>query len=283
MGRLLNYLLVPIYTRIFAPGDYGVVSEFYAYITFLMVILALGLETAFFHFVNKKQNQNTVFGNAQFTLMCSTGFITILLLLFSHPIATFLGYPDHAEYVQWFALIMAFDTLTMLPFARLRQQNKPFRFALIKLVGIFMNIVLNVLFLLIFPKYFPGLVDPTIGIGYVFLANLAASGITLVLLIPELRSMKFDIDKALIREMLMYGFPILIAGFAGMINETLDRAILKYLITDKSIAMEQLGIYSACYKLSILMTLFVQTFRYAADPFIFPNNTKKTAENYLPM
>lgn len=277
VGRLLNYLLVPIYTRIFAPGDYGVVSEFYAYITFLMVILALGLETAFFHFVNKKQKQENVFGNAQFTLMCSTGFITILLLLFSTAIATFLGYPDHAEYVQWLALIMAFDTLTMLPFARLRQQNKPFRFALIKLVGIFINIALNILLLVIFPKYFPGLVDPTIGIGYVFIANLAASGVTLLLLFPELRSMKFDIDKKLIREMLVYGFPILIAGFAGMINETLDRAILKYLITDKSIAMQQLGIYSACYKLSILMTLFVQTFRYAADPFYFSQQHKENS------
>lgn len=277
VGRLLNYLLVPIYTRIFAPAEYGIVSEFYAYITFLMVILALGLETAFFHFVNKKQKQDNVFDNAQFALMCSTGFITILLLLFSQPIATFLGYPDHAEYVQWFALIMAFDTLTMLPFARLRQQNKPFRFALIKLVGIFMNIALNILFLVVFPKYLPSLVDPTIGIGYVFLANLAASGITLVLLFPELRSMKFDFDKALIREMLIYGFPILIAGFAGMINETLDRAILKYLITDKSIAMEQLGIYSACYKLSILMTLFVQTFRYAADPFYFSQQHKENS------
>lgn len=278
VGRLLNYLLVPLYTRIFAPEDYGVVSEFYAYITFLMVILALGLETAFFHFVNKKQKQDNVFGNAQFMLMCSTGFITILLLLFSTAIATFLGYPNHAEYVQWFALIMAFDTLTMLPFARLRQQNKPFRFAMIKLVGIFINIALNVLFLLIFPKYFPGIVDPTIGIGYVFIANLAASGITLVLLFPELRSMKFEIDKALIREMLIYGFPILIAGFAGMINETLDRAILKYLITDKSIAMQQLGIYSACYKLSILMTLFVQTFRYAADPFYFSQQHKENSK-----
>lgn len=116
-----------------------------------------------------------------------------------------------------------------------------------------------------------------IRIGYVFLANLAASGITLVLLFPELRSMKFDIDKALIREMLIYGFPILIAGFAGMINETLDRAILKYLITDKSIAMQQLGIYSACYKLSILMTLFVQTFRYAADPFYFSQQHKENS------
>jgi len=278
VGRLLNYLLVPLYTRIFIPEDYGVVSEFYAYITFLMVIFALGFETAYFHFVNKKTKHENVFGNAQFTILCSTGFLTALLLLFATPIAKFIGYPDHSEYITWFALIMALDTISMLPFAKLRQQNKAFRFAMIKLIGIFMNIALNILTLVIFPKYFPNFIDPTIGVGYVFLSNLAASAITLIFLFPEIRSMKAEFQWPLIREMLVYGFPILIAGFAGMINETLDRAILKYLIHDPHIAMEQLGIYSACYKLSILMTLFVQTFRYAAEPFYFSQQNKENSK-----
>ncbi|MBL7922688.1 MAG: oligosaccharide flippase family protein [Bacteroidia bacterium] len=277
VGRLLNYLLVPLYTRIFAPAEYGVVSEFYAYITFLMVLYALGLETAFFHFSNKKLRQEHVFGHAQFTLLCSTGFFTVVLLLFSGPIATGLGYPEHPEYIRWFACILAFDTLATLPFAKLRQQNKAMRFALIKLLGIFINIGLNLFFLLVLPGLGPDYYRQDIGVGYVFIANLAASGITLLLLLPEMRSMKGGFQWTLIREMLVYGFPLLIAGFAGMINETLDRAILKYLISDPKTAMEQLGIYSACYKLSILMTLFVQTFRYAAEPFYFSQQHKENS------
>lgn len=146
VGRLLNYLLVPLYTRIFAPAEYGVVSEFYAYITFLMVVYALGMETAFFHFSNKKERHENVYGNGLTTLLCTTGFFTIILLLFSTPIASALGYPDHADYVRWFAWILAFDTMSTLPFARLRQQNKAMRFALLKLLGIFINIGLNLFF-----------------------------------------------------------------------------------------------------------------------------------------
>lgn len=277
VGRLLNYLLVPLYTRIFAPAEYGVVSEFYSYITFLIVVYALGIETAFFHFVNKKTKQENVYGNAQATLFASTGFFTALLLLFAEPIAGGLGHPEHPEYIRWFALILAFDTLTTLPFARLRQQNKALRFALIKLLGLFINIGLNLFLLLLLPSLKGAGVDTTLGVGYVFISNLAASGITALLLIPEMKSAKGKIHWPMIKEMLVYGFPLLIAGFAGMINETLDRAVLKYLIRDPHTAMEQLGIYSACYKLSILMTLFVQTFRYAAEPFYFSQQHKENS------
>ncbi len=275
VGRLLNYLLVPLYTRIFAPADYGVVSEFYAYITFLMVLYAMGMETAFFHFVSKKAKHENVYGNAQLTLFITTGIFTTLLLLFAEPIAADLGHPEHPEYIRWFALILAFDTLSTLPFARLRQQNKALRFALIKLCGIFINIGLNLFLLLVLPGINGSALDPTTGVGYVFLSNLAASGITLLLLLPQMRSENRGYQWSLIRQMLLYGLPLLVAGFAGMINETLDRAILKYLIADPSVAMEQLGIYSACYKLSILMTLFVQTFRYAAEPFYFSQQHKE--------
>ncbi len=277
VGRLLNYLLVPLYTRIFSPADYGVVSEFYSYTTFLMVFYTLGLETAFFHFSNKKLKQDNVYGNAQISLSVTTGFFTVILLLFASPIASALGYADHPEYIRWFALILAFDTLSTLPFARLRQQNKALRFALIKLSGIFINIGLNLFFLLALPLQHTDASGIANGVGYVFLSNLVASGVTLLFLFPELRDMRGTINKDIIKEMFIYGFPLLIAGFAGMINETLDRAILKYLVTDPASAMEQLGIYSACYKLSILMTLFVQTFRYAADPFYFSQQNKENA------
>lgn len=275
VGRLLNYLLVPLYTRIFSPGDYGIVSEFYAYITFLMVLYSLGMETSFFHFSNKKLKQENVYGNAQMAMTVVSVVMTIFLLLISGPLSGEMGYAKHPEFLRYMALILLFDTLSNLPFARLRQQNKALRFALIKLFGIFINIGLNLFLLLVWPKFHTVSTGETV--GYVFLANLAASGLTLLLLYPELKQMQGPYDKQLIREMLGYGFPLLIAGFAGMINETLDRAILKYLVTDKSQAMAQLGIYSACYKLSILMTLFVQTFRYAADPFYFSQQNKENA------
>lgn len=275
MGRLLNYLLVPLYTRIFSPGDYGIVSEFYAYITFLMVLFSLGLETAFFHFSNKKLKQENVYGNAQLAMGVAAVVLTLLLLLMSGFLSAKMGYAKHPEYLRYMALILLFDTLSNLPFARLRQQNKALRFALIKLSGIFINIGLNLFLLLVWPEFHPVSAGDTV--GFVFLANLAASGITLLLLYPELKQMQGPYDKKLIRELLVYGFPLLIAGFAGMINETLDRAILKYLVSDPSQAMQQLGTYSACYKLSILMTLFVQTFRYAADPFYFSQQNKENA------
>ena len=286
VGRLLNYLLVPIYTRIFSPAEYGVVSEYYAYVTFLLILFTFGMETAFFHFSSKTGDKDKVFGNGLSVLLISSSILSGLLILFSQTIANWLHYPNHPEYIIWFALILAFDGLTALPFARLRQLGKPKMFAGLKMLNIFLNIGFNVLFLLVLPelaKHHPDswllfCYKPSIGVGYVFLANLISSTITLILLLPNFRKIKLPLDKELLKAMLIYAFPILIAGFAGMINETLDRAILKYLVTDKTTAMQQLGIYSACYKLSILMTLFVQTFRYASEPFFFAQQHKENSK-----
>jgi O-antigen/teichoic acid export membrane protein len=274
IGRLLNYLLVPLYTRIFDPSAYGVVSEFYAYITFLIVLYTYGMETAYFHFSSKKENNLNVYSNSLSTLTFTSVILSSILILFSQSIATTLGYEAHSEYIVWFALILAFDAITALPFAKLRQENRAKRFALIKIVNISSNIGLNLFFLALLPQITNNnslsvLYNPAIGVGYVFIANLISSFITLLFFTSDFKQIKFNIDKALVKEMLVYAFPLLIAGFAGMINETLDRAILKYLVTDKSTALHQLGVYSACYKLSIIMTLFVQTYRYAAEPFFF--------------
>lgn len=280
IGRLLNYLLVPLYTRIFDPAAYGVVSEFYAYVTFLIVLYTYGMETAYFHFSSKKENTLNVYSNSLSTLTFSSVILSSILILFSQSIATTLGYEAHSEYIVWFALILAFDAITALPFAKLRQENRAKRFALIKIVNISSNIGLNLFFLALLPQITNNnslsvLYNPAIGVGYVFIANLISSFITLLFFTSDFRQIKFSIDKALVKEMLVYAFPLLIAGFAGMINETLDRAILKYLVTDKSTALHQLGVYSACYKLSIIMTLFVQTYRYAAEPFFFSQQSKK--------
>jgi O-antigen/teichoic acid export membrane protein len=284
IGRLLNYLLVPLYTRIFDPTAYGVVSEFYAYVTFLIVLFTYGMETAYFHFSTGELDKEKVSGNTLSMLLLSSSLLTGVLIFFSNSIANAIGYALHPEYIVWFALILAFDALTAVPFAKLRQQNKAKKFAFLKLLNIGINIGLNLFFLYLLPKFVKegnwadAIYNPTMGVGYVFIANLISSAVTLMLLLPDFRKIIFPIDNALAKQMLIYAFPILIAGFAGMINETLDRAILKYLITDKSIAMQQLGIYSACYKLSILMTLFVQTYRYAAEPFFFSQRNKGNAK-----
>lgn len=283
IGRLLNYLLVPLYTRIFDPAAYGVVSEFYAYVTFLMILYTYGMETALFHFSHKRPDAEKVYGNGLTTLLLSSSLLSGALILFSAPLSSYLGYAEHPEYITWFALILAFDALTALPFAKLRLEGKAKQFAGLKLLNIFVNIGLNLFFLLALPHlakanpdgFFAGIYNPGMGVGYVFLANLLASGITFLLLMPHYKRANSSPDWHTVKEMLVYAWPLLIAGFAGMINETLDRAVLKYLVTDRASAMEQLGIYSACYKLSILMTLFVQTFRYAADPFFFAQQHKE--------
>lgn len=240
-----------------------------------MVLYSYGMETAFFHFVNRKQKQENVYGHAQFLLVCTTALLTAILLIFSGPIASSIGYPQHPEFVRWFAWILALDTLGVLPFARLRQQGKAMRFAGIKLGGIAVNIILNLFFLWYLPSQSHMDLADGAGASYVFLSNLVASAVVLLFLLPLLRDCKLAFDLRLSKEMFAYSLPLLVAGFAGMINETLDRAILKYLISDPAVAMDQLGIYSACYKLSILMTLFVQTFRYAAEPFYFSQQHKE--------
>jgi len=290
VGRMLNYLLVPLYTRIFSPAEYGVVSEMYAYVTFFMVIYTYGMETAYFHFTQKNKldsnswTNDQVYGNGLFSLFSSSVLFSGLLLLFSQNIATQLGYPNHADYIKWFAWILALDAITALPFARLRKEGKAKRFAIIKLIGIILNISLNIFFLVIcrenylhHTKSIFNFYKPEYGVGYVFISNLISSFVTVLLLLPEFKTVRFKYNGKLLKEMLFYSFPLLIAGFAGMINETLDRAVLKYLVPDRNTALQQLGIYSACYKLSILMTLFVQTFRYAAEPFFFSQQHKENS------
>lgn len=277
-GRLLNYLLVPLYTRIFSPQDYGIVSELFAYVSFLIILFTYGLETSFFHF-SEKEDRIKVYSTAVFSLLLSSLFISGFMILFSSSIATWIHYPKHPEFVVWFAAILALDALSALPFARLRLQGKARRFSFIKLVNISVNIFLNIFFLVLCPLWIKSkaplweianlLYEPSVGIGYIFISNLLASAVTLLFLIPQFKEVQPEFDKRLWKKMMLYGLPLLIAGLAGMINETFDRAVYKYLAPDKSKALNELGIYSACYKLALLMTLFIQTFRYAAEPFFF--------------
>jgi len=284
IGRLLNYLLVPLYTNIFSTGEYGVVTELYAYLSFLIIVLTYGMETGFFRFWESEKGNLKVYSTSLISLFVSSFVFIVLVIVFSKPIASVLEYNNHSEYVIWLGIIIGFDALTAIPFAYLRQQNKALKFALIKLINILIFIGLNLFFLLLCPLLIKnGIKIPNwiysseVGVGYIFISNMFASVITLILLIPTMK-IKFSFDAVIWKKMLLYSLPLLIAGLAGMVNETFDRAMLKRLLTDTSTAMEQLGIYGANYKVSILMTLFIQTFRYAAEPFFFSQAKEKNAK-----
>ena len=291
VGRLINYLLVPIYTRVFIAGEYGIVTEMYAYVSFLAIVFTYGLETAFFRYSEKEKGNPLVYSTSLISIISTSLFFATVIILFAPQISDSLSTGDTVnrilpKYISWFGLVLAFDAITAIPFAKLRQQNKAMRFALIKMINIGTNVGLNIFFLLICPKLLNGslhniissIYSPDFGIGYVFISNLAASVVTLLCLSPEIFSIKFKLDPALWKSMLIYSLPLMVAGFAGMINETFDRILLPRLLPDKVTAHEQLGIYGACYKLSILMTLFVQTFRYAAEPFFFSQSSKENAK-----
>ncbi|MFW5805170.1 MAG: lipopolysaccharide biosynthesis protein [Bacteroidales bacterium] len=278
IGRLLNYLLVPLYTRVFHPGEYGVVTEFYAYVTFLIIILTYGMETGFFRFSQNKSEFDKTYSTSLVSLLFTSTFFVLFVNLFAQPIAHLVEHPAHPEWIRWFGFILAFDAFSAIPFAKLRQQNKAWRFAVIKIINIGVNIGFNLFFLLLCPAVAKSNPDalmlqfynPAIGVGYIFISNLLASSITLILLIPDVFDVKFHFDKVLLRKMLWYSFPLLIGGLAGMVNETIDRILLKYMLPgDNNFVMSELGIYGANYKLSIMMTLFIQMFRYAAEPFFF--------------
>ncbi len=269
IGRLLNYLLVPLYTRYFLPAEYGVVTELYAYVAFLVIMLTYGFETAFFNFTKKEDNKEKVYSTAMFSLLISSVIFIILSIIYSSSISEWMGYGIESRYVQYFAVIIGLDAISSISFAKLREEEKAVRFAVIRLLNIFSNIGLNLYFI----------VYKGFGIEYIFIANLISSVITILLLMPEMFISKFNFDTKLWKKMAIYAFPLLIAGLAGMTNETIDRILLKKLLPNPEIAASELGLYGAFYKLSIIMTLFIQTFRYAAEPFFFSqhksNDNKK--------
>lgn len=258
VGRLLNYLLVPLYTRYFLPAEYGVVTELYAYVAFLVVMLTYGMETAFFRF-SKKEESTKVYSTTLISLLISSVVFVGLIFLNSSAISQWLGYANHPEYIQFFALIIGMDAVASISFAKLREQDKAMRFAFIRIVNIMVNIGLN-LYFIVYQEY---------GIAYIFIANLVASVITLLMLFPQMISSSWVFDKKLWKKMMIYALPLLIAGLAGMTNETIDRILLKHLLPNTDMAASELGLYGAFYKLSIIMILFIQTFRFAAEPFFF--------------
>jgi len=279
LGRFLNYLLVPLYTYTFPAREYGIVSELYAYAGFFAVVLIFGLETGYFRFGNREDlRSDSVYSTALgFLILANLAFVCGIVA-FREPLAALLRYSEHPEYLLWFGAILALDSIAALPFAKLRSENRAWRFAGIKLTEILLAVGLNLFFLVYCKKaealspdsLGARLYDPGIGIGYIFLANLAASAFKLLLLLPQFKSLRLGLDAKLLKSLLAYSLPMVAIGFAGMVNEMLDRAILKFLLPyDLATNLRMLGIYGACYKLSILMSLFIQAFRYAGEPFFF--------------
>ncbi len=281
LGKFLNWCLVPLYTYVLASSaEYGIVTNLYAWTALLVVILTYGMETGFFRFVNKNEETGTAVYSSTLLCIASTSLLFALLsVLFTHPIANLLGYETHPEYVSIICVIVAMDAFGAIPFAYLRYQNKAFRFAALKLIMIFINIFFNIFFLVICPKLqeiAPSLInwfyEPGYGVGYVLISNLISTISVTLLLIPEIRKATFRIDTKLLKEILRYSLPLLILGVAGIMNQTIDKIIFPYLMSDREIANSQLGIYGACFKIAMVMMVFTQAFRYAYEPFIFAQN-----------
>lgn len=268
IGRFLNYFLTPLYTITLsaASGAYGVITNIYAYTALITVLLTFGMETTYFRFTNKTQEDPT---RVYSTTLISVGtvalafIVTVLLLL--NPLSRFMGYADHPEYVGVMAVTVAVDAFLCIPFSHLRQQNRALRFASLKLVNIMMSIVLNIV-------YFVWLGGKDV--GYVFYINLVCTLMLALLMCKELTGFSYVLDKALLRRMLKYAWPILILGIAGILNQAADKMLFPYIYKGAD-AQEQLGIYGAAFKVAMIMGMITQAFRYAYEPIVFASAKDK--------
>lgn len=274
LPKVLNYSILTVYyTRLFSVQEFGVITELYAFVTFLMVILTYGTETGFFRFAIEDK-KNLVFSSL-LTSLATTSLIFVLgVVLFRQRIATLMEYSGNVEYITLITIIVAIDAFSTISFAKIRKEEKALKFSLLKIS----NVVITIVFVILFYEILPNIqldwldkygINFDKDISFVLVANLIASGSILLLLIPEIFEDKIHFDWNILKRVLIYSFPLLIAGLAGTINETLDRVLLKHLILDKNEAMYALGIYGANYRIAVLMFIFIQMFRYAVEPFYF--------------
>lgn len=286
VGRFLNWCLVPLYTIMFQAAEYGVVTYVYSIVALALIILIYGMETGFFRFANHDRYKDPmeVYSTTLISLAVSSTAFIVLLAIFLPQATEAMQCGGHPDYVMMMGIAVAIDAFTAIPFSYLRFAHRPLRFATLKLIGIGLNIGLNLWFILVCPwlaeqnAWFDRLYDPGYGIGYIFLANLVGSAVTLLLLIPELRGFKWRFNRRLWREMLAYSAPLLVLGVAGIMNQTVDKILFPWLVADKATAMRELGIYGANYKIAIIMVMFIQAFRFAYEPFIFSKDRGQGAD-----
>jgi O-antigen/teichoic acid export membrane protein len=289
-ARFLSYLLTPYLTAIMTGVDYGEMSIMYAAIPFLTVIFTYGMETAFFRFMQKEQYKGQVYSTSCLSIIISTATLALIMFAGKDGIARLLTIKDHPEYFTLSIAIISIDTLSTLPFAKLRFEGRPMKYAAIRIAGILINIGLVILFLSVIPAFKKANPHHPISIfykddqsvAYYLIANLISSAATFLLLSGTFFSFSWKFDFRLWKEMMTYSLPLVIVGFGGVINETFDRIMLGWwspALTPDAKKLD-VGIYSACYKLSLLITLFVQAFRMGAEPFFFKQaevgNAQKT-------
>ena len=263
VGRFLNYLLVPIYTTAMAveSGGYGVVTNIYAWVALVLVLLTCGMETGFFRFANKSgEEPMRVYSTTLLAVGAGAVVFLALGLGFLPCVAGWLGYGEHPWYVGMMMVVVAMDAVQSIPFAYLRYRQRPLKFAALKLLFIFLNIALNLI-------YYVGM-DGT-EVGYAFLFNLVCTATVMVCMVPELRGFPYVLDRELLKRMLRYCLPLLVLGLAGILNQVADKIIFPYVYPDKAGATVQLGIYGAASKIAMIMAMLTQAFRYAYEPFVF--------------
>lgn len=265
LGRFVNFLLVIPHTEYLKTvGDFGDITAIFAFMAFFNIILSYGMETAYFNFIRKGNDAKKVYAISQKSIFATTLIFAGIVMLFPQKSSELLSFPGHFEYVWCCLIFLVFDTLSVMPFARLRYEEKPLKFALVKLVNIGVNVSLNLLLLIKTPAFLSGYSQVTL----ILIANAVASITSFLLLAPLAFRINLRFDKPLFRQMLAYAWPLVFVGLAGIVNETLDRNLLKRLLSGEE-GSYQNGIYGAFYKLTMVMTMFVQAFRFAAVPFFF--------------
>jgi len=283
---MLSFILVPLYTNpeVLSVEEYGRVSFIFAYFVLFNVVLAYGMETAFFRFFNKEDNQDKVTSTSAISLIVSSFALMGIAFLFRYQISTLINI--ELKYLNLVFIILLLDALVIIPFAWLRAIAKPMRYAIIKILSVAINLGLNV-FLLLYLKglaegnsFFSSIYIKDFEISYIFISNLVASGVTLLILLPFYAKIKFTFDLVLWKKMMKYAMPVLIAGIAYSVNETFDRILLENLLPE-NVADQQIGMYSACYKLALFMTLFATAFRLGIEPYFFSHSkTENPQKNY---
>lgn len=290
IGRFLNYLLVPLYTDAItkASGGYGVITNIYAYTALLLVVLTYGMETTFFRFANKsEEDPKKVYATILLSVGTTSLLFVIFVFIFLSPISSAMGYADHPSYIWVMAMVVAIDAFQCIPFAYLRYQKRPIKFAALKLLFVVLNITLNLVFFLLLPalyKTYPDVIghiyDPSVGAGYAFYINLACTAPITFFFYKELTGFKYTFDKQLMRRMMRYSWPILVLGIAGILNQTADKIMFPYIYKGND-AHAQLGIYGAASKIAMIMAMITQAFRYAYEPFVFGKaEDKNNRETY---
>ena len=284
VARFINFLLVPIQTARFAAsgGEYGVITNVYAYVSVLINLLTFGMETTFFRFMNREGENPERIYSTTLRMLATTSLLSIVLVLsLIHPIASAIGYADHPEYVAVMYVTVAIDAFMAIPFAYLRYQHKPVKFAMLKIINILLNITLNLLYLIVLPalKLNPfGIYDDqfTLNVAFVFYINLVCTVLSLLLLWKELRGFRFGFDAAACRRMLSYTWPLLVMGVAGQLNQAASQILFPYFYDGSAEeARAQLGIYGACIKIAMIMVMLTQAFRFAYEPFVFGKSKDK--------